>query len=156
GFVQRATMSARTFLQHGAELVRSTPLDWLRLTGASGSLKKVLVHPALARVPQFSLADNRLGHRGYRLLADAPVLAGMKGLYLGSSDFDRDAAAMLAGSPYLTNITILNLCWTPIWDGMMELAASPHLKSLESLSILGAGVAAAQLRSVADAPYWDR
>src|SRR5436190_8785610 len=32
GFAQRATMSARTFLRHGAALVHSTPLRWLHLT----------------------------------------------------------------------------------------------------------------------------
>src|SRR5262249_52955758 len=155
GFVDRATMSARTFLRGGAEIVQSTPLRWLHLTGVTGVLKKVRAHPPLKRVPERSLANNKLGSPGWRVLADAGVLGGMKGLYLGSTDFDQEAAMVLSWSPNLTNITTLNLAWTPIWGGLEFLAECPYLGSLESLMLIGAGVAAPQLQSLADPPYCD-
>ena len=62
-------------------------------------------------------------------------------LYLSYNDLTAAGAAMTPGSKVAATLTELNLHSNPIGnDGADELIASPHLKNLRGLRLMGCGI----------------
>jgi len=156
GFVAHAVLAAPTFVRHAEELARLVPLRSLRLAGTGSQLRAALFSPWLARIPELMLED-KLSPDDFRLLAEAPALAGLRGLYLGSTGLTAASAAVLAASPHLSDLRTLNLCFTPVGDdGMAALAFSPYLANLESLRLTGAAVGGYGAAAIVRSPHLRR
>jgi uncharacterized protein (TIGR02996 family) len=153
GFVEHAVLPAATFLKHGFELRRQTPLRGVTLLGARRVLPELVRCPHLVGLSALHITGGRLGDDGARLLATAPALAGLTTLRLGENVLSDAGVAALARSPYLAGLTTLVLRDNAIGDGgAWDLAHSPVLKRLTILDVSGNEIGAsglAALRSVA-------
>jgi Leucine-rich repeat (LRR) protein len=113
GLVERVTMPARRFLQHGEQIL------------------------ALAPVHSVSL---RLARRDVGALAACPLLARLRGLDLSGNNLkEADVRRLL--TPHLSGLQQLDLSRNPLGPGgVAALTASPHLAGLRSLALRSVGM----------------
>ena len=87
------------------------------------------------RAPRATLRLVGLARKTHAALARAP-LGRFETVMLGSQRIADDGAALLASSPTLAGVEVLNLSGNPIGDaGTRAFASSPHLRTLRQLDL---------------------
>lgn len=152
GFVDAVTLSARSFLDHGGAVFRLAPVRRLRLVAVPRYLPAVLNSPLLGRVRDLQLTNQRLTWANVRQLAGSPALAGLQGLFLGSSGIGGEAAGLLFSSPHLGRLRDLNLCFSPTDDDALCAVAGAAMPALRSLWLIGSLAGARGLAALASSP----
>lgn len=89
----------------------------------------------LSRLQTLSLATSILGQTGAALVASAAVFAKLKSLCLANCQIDSEGVRSLAVSPYLRQLTALDLSRNEIGNGVRALAESSNFASLEELNL---------------------
>ncbi len=182
GFVAELGIPLGEFAARGAELLRVTPLESIRLfqEGVTNKDVKALAKcPHAARLTGLSLWYSEISDPGARALAAAPHLAGLRTLEIGHAFLTDEGLAALAGSPHLKGLTTLNLAtneitaaglqalatapWrlesldlanNPLGDhGIAQLAATQSLASLTRLDVSGCEVGPAGATALASSPH---
>jgi hypothetical protein len=162
GFVERATMKARTFLDHGDRILSLTPMRLPKLRdpvdhfeelagcqtlerlwglnlnfghlGAKRS-EEFLTSPRLKSLRWFDFGNNNIGLAGTRALVKAK-LDGLRFLALDSDKLGDAGLEHLAESQLLGQIEALNLDGNRLTDaGLQALADSPHAGRLAQLHV---------------------
>jgi uncharacterized protein (TIGR02996 family) len=120
GFIDQATMLARTFLKHAGRLFRLAPIQHLRL--------------GLYRVPrEWTLSVEPVSMAS---LADCQHLSRLQSLDLSENQLESSDVRALVVSEHLTNLLNLDLSHNRIGDsGVRALAASTLLGRLERLDL---------------------
>jgi len=112
GFVNKLSLHAATFLSRGKDLLRLTPLEYLRLTGAGAHAASLAGCPALAEIRQLDFIDyfvDPLDAEGMRALAQSPYLGRLQELDLYSNNLGDAGVSALATAVWLPQLTFLNL-----------------------------------------------
>jgi uncharacterized protein (TIGR02996 family) len=89
----------------------------------------------LTRLQTLSLATSLLGQTGAALIASAAVFAKLKSLCLADCQIDAEAARALAVSPYLRQLTALDLSRNEIGNGVRALAESSNFAQVQELNL---------------------
>jgi len=152
GFVESVTLSARSFLDHGESVFKLAPVRRVRLVAVPRYLPAVLKSPLLGKVQDLLLTGQRLTWANVRQLSQSPGLARLRGLYLGSSGINDEAAELLFSSRHLGNLQELNFCFSPIANFGLNAIAEAELPSLKSLWLIGSQVGADGLAAVVNSP----
>ncbi len=124
----------RSALLGSSQLLRFATLDFSENGLTADTLRPVLetTHPSWAR--DLDLGHNDLGDAGATLLADAPVLAGLRRLRLTNNNIGDDGLRALAASPTLRRLTHLEVGNNPVGDeGVQALLDAEALKNLRHL-----------------------
>ena len=149
GFVDHAVLPAATFLKHGADLRRQTPLRGVTLLGVRRVLPDLLRGPLLAGLAALHLTGGRLGDDGARLLANSAALKGLTTLRLGDNVISDAGVTALARSPHLAGLTSLVLRDNAVGDGgAWELANALHMDRLTRLDLAGNEIGESGLRAL--------
>jgi uncharacterized protein (TIGR02996 family) len=117
----------------------------------------------LANLRSLDLTDTSFPDSDFAHLAESPHLANLRELYLCGADsvpgFHQEGAAMLAGSPYLRRLEVLNVRSQHLERaGFEALARWPGLASLRRLDLESTGGDdpdfAEGVRALAHSPHW--
>jgi len=125
-------------LHRASDLLRIPALD---LTGnqlGPNGLKAILNRPAGAevRLRDLDLSHNELGEAGARVLAECRALKDVQVLRLAGCGITDDAARLLAHSPLMNKLIVLDLANNPVNDpGLRGFLDSQHLRSLRKLTV---------------------
>jgi uncharacterized protein (TIGR02996 family) len=138
GFVERVTILAEDFLQHGARLFDLMPLRHVILTEESQALPQLVKSPLLRRLATLEIRTGPEAE-GVRLLAGSEQLAQLTGLVLQFSPMGDEGAELIARSPHLKRLTLLDLYESALEvSGVRALARSANLAGLTTLVLGGA------------------
>jgi uncharacterized protein (TIGR02996 family) len=125
GFVELVWMSAGWFVWRAEALFRRTPARELRVTG--GTLAKVselLACPYLARLDTLLLDGRWPGDEVAARVAESPLVAGLRALWLGNCGLTDGGAARLAAAPFDWHPRELDVSHNPIGEaGLAALRA---------------------------------
>jgi uncharacterized protein (TIGR02996 family) len=135
GFPERITLTAEAFVTHGEALFDLAPVSHVIITEVGDHL------PRLADVPQLgqvrTLEFRTLAGQDVGTLVRSPHLGQLTALILRYGGVDDAAAAVLADTPTLTRLTVLDLYGCSLGPaGIGAIASSPRLKGLTDL-VLG-------------------
>ncbi len=162
GFVQKGTLSARTFAGVAEDLFRLAPtVCSLRFPDASNELSSLIASPYLARLTEVDLGRTcSCGScpidRELRELFACPHVANLTTLVLATNRIDPEGARHLAASLHLARLTTLDLAGNALGPkGARALAASPHLTRLTVLDLSGNHLGTAGARALGKAPWLD-
>lgn len=117
-----------------------------------------ILNPALssANLRALYLRNIAAGDREAELLADSPSLAKLTLLDLQRNDLGAAGMQTLAHSPHLASLKRLNVSHNNIRDkGAKALAASPHLRRLLALDVSGNGIGGPGLKAMAESSNLD-
>lgn len=119
GFIEHITIKAPAFLQFAPFLYSIAPIRHLKLTYAKAVMADLAASPHLARVCTLVLPNRILDNEYTRL-----------------NELTDDDIAVLASSPHLGNLALLNLEDNDLLTirAFDHLALSPHLRSLSNVS----------------------
>jgi uncharacterized protein (TIGR02996 family) len=164
GFVAEVAMTASDFLEHGAELCQSTPLDGLRLLVATGRMEEVAVCPWLRGLRRLDLShtEHRLGPEDIRALAGSPHLSNLQSLDLTFQRIGNAGLQAIANSPNLGSLRALYLEFNfmllaeePTGREFLDLGPllrSRHRDSLTTLYVSGNRLAPDSVAAIAAFP----
>lgn len=131
------------------DLLRVPALDLTANGLTAAALKAVLARspisgsgePLAVRLAELDLSHNELGEAGARVLAESPLLAGLKVLRLIGCGIPDDGARAFATSPHLNKLVALDLGNNPVNDtGFRVYLETPQLQSLRKLIVPAIGV----------------
>lgn len=154
GFVEEVTIDARTFLERGADLFRSVPVQHVNLRAVGTLLQRLIESPFLPRLTGLGVRDN-LGDTGMAILTAAPDLTRLRHLDLGMNLFSIVGARALAAATCFSGLTTLILDHNTIADlGVYALAASPPLTGqLTVLNLAFGDIGPGGIRYLAESPH---
>jgi uncharacterized protein (TIGR02996 family) len=117
----------------------------------------------LSRLRTLDVIDCSMGPDGAAAIAGSPHLSRLEELMFGGSDStpcnhigDRGLSA-LSVSPYMANLTSLQLMWNCITsDGVIALAESPHVRGLKRLELEDNFIGDRGAFALAASPNFDR
>jgi uncharacterized protein (TIGR02996 family) len=132
-------LSAREFLRLKPEAFRAAPLWQARLVNVLTSMERLAASPNLGRLCGLHIAGEWLVDDGHvRQLAGSPYLGNLTTLNLAHNSIHDLGVEALAGCPGLARLACLDLTRVRISDvGARALAASPHLTRLRALRLGG-------------------
>ena len=107
GFITNLKVTAESFVRHPRLLLELGPIDRVDLTHVNGWGERLAATPELRCIR--SLALNGADYRVVRLLAKSVFCANLRTLCLASCNISRTAARELVRSPYLSNLTQLDV-----------------------------------------------
>jgi uncharacterized protein (TIGR02996 family) len=163
GFVERATIQASAFLDHGAAFMRLTPLRVVKLRDPKIHIDDLTGARTLARLAGLSLnssgrPSSKIGAARARTLLSSPHLANLRWLDLGNCSIGVGGLeALLEATPRLPSLRCLSLEYNNLRDsGVAALAGSALLAQLEGLNLDNNDITAAGARALASAPAASR
>ena len=107
GFITNLKVTAESFVRHAKLLLELGPIDRVDLTHPNGWGERLAATADLRRIRSLTL--NGADFRVVRLLAKSVFCANLKTLCLASCNVSRTAARELVRSPYLSNLTQLDV-----------------------------------------------
>jgi uncharacterized protein (TIGR02996 family) len=125
GFIAVLQTYVERFLAHGAALRRVTPLEGVRLHGASRALVALVASPSLEGLTLLDLGGEALYTSGAEVLARSPCLASLATLGLDYAHVGIDGARALAHSPHLANLRTLST-WPTTPSALKGSGRWPH------------------------------
>jgi uncharacterized protein (TIGR02996 family) len=129
GFVEALTLPVSTFLEQAEELFQLTPLRRVSLTGGSGRAKAFAASRFLTYLEVVEFIDYHVD----------PICA--------------DDMRVLAGSPHLTRLRVLDLYRNNLGDvGVEALVKAPWLGTLRTLNLGDNGLSDVGVRALAQTP----
>ncbi len=157
GFVAHVACTALQFIRHGELLLRSAPVQSLKVRRGGGRIPQLAETPSLSCITALGLYGNNINSQDVEALAASPHLRRLTTLRLGSYLIGAEGARALAASPFLTNLTSLELSGSGLYEaGFRELAAAPWLARLNVLKLDGDYARAAGIRALLASPYLPR
>ncbi len=137
GMLERVSLGATAFLEHGEELLQHECIRHVTLFNAETEQAEAVAElPLLQRLTGLGFRGNFIRSRGAVALADSPHVVNLKLLDLHGQDIEERGAAALAESDYLCKLRVLDLHYGGICtDGLMALAKSKTLGNLEVLDL---------------------
>ncbi|MFG2062015.1 hypothetical protein ACGFIK_11415 [Micromonospora sp. NPDC048871] len=118
GLVELVTMTARAFVDHGAEVFAHLPVRHLTLVQATGLMPQVAAVPSLGRLVALDLSDNPIGDDGLAALTASAYLGRLRWLGLASCGLGPAGAEALAASRNLPALRYVE--W---WGNSVEVVA---------------------------------
>mgnify|MGYP001269080457 CR=1 FL=1 len=109
GFVAHVGCTALQFIKQGEQLLRTVPVQSLRVRRGEGHIVKLAESPHLSRIRALDLYNNGVNSVDVEALAASPYLCRLTTLRLGFSSLGAEGMRALAASPALTNLTALNV-----------------------------------------------
>jgi uncharacterized protein (TIGR02996 family) len=146
----------------GVRALASTPalagLEYLDLTwnrGGPAGVESLAASPFLTNLTTLVLDDSDVGNKGAAALAASPFLKRLTCLGLHRAGLRDDAARDLAGSANLAGLTVLDLSANGGVgeEGIVALAASPHLGRLRALSLAGLAITERAAKALVGSPH---
>jgi uncharacterized protein (TIGR02996 family) len=133
GFVEWVALPARTFLSHGDELFRLSPVRDVRLLGEPVEVPRR--NPNRGRGPSLTLSLERL----LPDVLESPHLARLRGLDLSNQLFELFVFDALIDSQHFPRLRRLDLSGTSVCsdEGFDVLASAEQLEELEELRLSG-------------------
>jgi hypothetical protein len=106
-------------------------------------------------VSSLDLSNNKINVEGVTAIANSPYLSNLTFLNLSNNDdIGDEGATAIANSPYLSNLTFLNLSNNDIEDeGVRAIANSPNLINLTSLNLSNNVIRDEGVTAIANSPY---
>jgi uncharacterized protein (TIGR02996 family) len=136
GFLAGLTTTPGRFLQGAEALVRAVPLQHLKLNYLREFLPKLLALPEIERLRTLDLSWSWMGNPGAAALAGASRLRGLRALTLQACQLRCGSGVSLGTSPYLANLTHLNLRGNSLYDrGVEGLVRSKEVWALTDLDV---------------------
>jgi uncharacterized protein (TIGR02996 family) len=146
GLVERVTMSAPKFLEHGERLLALEPIHSVKLSDARAVIAALAQYPPVARLSELDLSGNKLREVDVRALL-SPRLSGIRRLDLSDNPLGPAGVAALTASPYLTGLRRLALRGVKMGcDGARALAGHVDWARQYAKSFSLAGLATLDLR----------
>ncbi len=109
-------------------------VTWLQLSGFGNRSAKILgPSKAMPKLEYFSASLGNLNAEGMAALANGPLLANVRRLYLNQHDLDAEAIEILTSAPWASQLTTLALSQNPVGDAGVAALASGKLSSLRTL-----------------------
>jgi hypothetical protein len=152
GFIERVTLSARTFLNRRDELFRLTPLREVHFTDFWTDLATLAATPELARLTGIDFTGRPVQWYLRRLLS-SPHLTRLRSLKLSRCNLHDTSLPQLAEWPGLRRLTALDLSHNRLTiEGVRRLVQSPHWHSIPELNLADAPQIAAGMARRAGQP----
>ncbi|TCB90715.1 hypothetical protein E0H26_26725 [Micromonospora zingiberis] len=114
GLVELVTMTARAFVDHGAEVWAQLPVRHLTLVEAAGLMPEVAGVASLGRLVALDLSNNPIGDDGLAALAGSPYLGRLRWLGLANCGIGPAGAEALAASRNLPDLRYVELWGNPV------------------------------------------
>ncbi|WP_368856434.1 hypothetical protein [Micromonospora fiedleri] len=114
GLVELVTMTARAFVDHGAEVFAHLPVRHLTLVDAAGLMPDVAGVAGLGRLVALDLSDNPIGDDGVAALAASPHLGRLRWLGLANCGIGPAGAEALAASRNLPALRYVEMWGNPV------------------------------------------
>lgn len=99
GFIERLSISGRSFISLGQMLFDFLPLRGVRLVAVKWLLDELAKTDPLARLIRLDLSGNRIGPAGLATLRSSPHVGRLTHLNLSANDLDEDSVSSLAHLP---------------------------------------------------------
>lgn len=128
GFIERLSLSGRSFISLGRTLFDFLPLRGVRLVAVKWYLDELARADHLARLTRLDLSDNRIGPAGLATLLSSPHVGRLTHLNLSANDLDDDSVSSLADLP---------LRWLDVARNGLTHFDSAVFPALESLDVSG-------------------
>lgn len=146
-----------------AALASSPHLTSLRALSITGSKTgpegawAIANNPALANLEILILSQGRLGNGGVEVLARSPHLRRLRVLVLDENQLAATAFRSIAQSETLAGLTWLSLCSNKEAGAaaVTALAASPHLRAIETLHLARVNMRTTGAKALAKSPILD-
>ena len=137
GFVESVVLPASTFIDRGAELFRSQPVQDVRFFSVDRAMVQLAACSHLARLRTIDLSGVYFaGNAGFRALLSSHHLGRLRVLRVAHSYLGDDGLRALAESPLLRQLHHLDLSRTSVTlEGVRALLRSPHWGGLRSLML---------------------
>lgn len=135
GFVSAIGLPASAWLTHGSSLFHLAPIEEVKLYQAAPLMAELANFPYLSRVRVLDLELNDLTDSDLELLAGSPYLTNLTTLLLWSNRLE-DAAVIALSRAVAPQLTRLDLSGNLIGnEGILALAKSPLLSQLTLLDL---------------------
>lgn len=146
-----------------AALAASPYLSSLRALSVTGSktglagARAIAANPALAHLEILILSQGRIGSSGVEALAASPHLRRLRVLVLDENQLTARAFEAIAQSANFAGLRWLSLCSNKQVGaaGVVALAASPHLRSIEVLHLARVNMRTTGAKALAKSPILD-
>jgi len=146
GLVERVTMPAHRFLEHGEELLALAPIHSVKLSAARQVVGALAKCSHLARLTGLDLSGNKLREADVRTLL-SPRLSRLRRLDLSDNPLGPGGVAALTGSPHLAGLQRLALRGVRMgFDGARALAGHVAFPRNFAASVKLAGLIALDIR----------
>src|SRR5262245_45833946 len=140
GFADRMVLRARAFLNHGAEILRLTPLTHVKFREARDLIVDLAGCKLLGRIRSISFESNKLGAGRLATLLASPHLTQLEWLTLNNNALGNKGAEVLAASPVLGRLRSLDLTRNHLGAaGVHALVRSPRFAGMRRLILSANG-----------------
>lgn len=137
GFVEGVGLPLSAFLEHGAALVRATPLRELKLSESRWRIGALAESPHLRHIEILDVENNQLAEHDFEVLVASRHLTHLRTLLAWSNQIGDAGVAALARTDW-ERLARVDLSYNGIGDeGIMALAASPMIGRLSILDLTG-------------------
>jgi uncharacterized protein (TIGR02996 family) len=154
GFVEYVEISAASFVEHCERLFAEHPIRSASFRVVTGDLSRLASCRLLARLSGISIGSHWIDHADLESLLASPHFPRLTKLVMLGCDLGDAAARLIATSPGLDRLEVLDLSRNAVRnDGVSAIASSPHLARLKALLLNTNTIRLLGARSLAQSPY---
>ena len=137
GFVAEVRIDGRHWAASAADLVRTIPLERLRLWNLDRQLNKLADRAELRRLRLLDLSMNGVARIGAENLARCPHLSRLEYLDLSNNNLRDEGVAALSVAGHLGALHTLDIAYNSVIGAVPRLVTSPALPNLRRLRLGG-------------------